>query len=395
MKTTEMLRMKTCPPGLRRKKLAIFPVLIAAMLTFAVSASAERAGVGGKRDVDVMTVNLYVGGDIGLIMQVNPADPSYPANLIEAVTTVYYEIVASVPSNRLQTVANQIADRMPDIVAVEEASLIRVQSPGDLIIGGTNAATKVVYDYLKILVADLNAQGAHYKVVSSANEVDVELPMINMQTGSIDDVRLTDREAILARTDLPPGQLRVSHPQSGNFVNVIPIPDLGLFVERGWCSVDVFIRGRDFRCICTHLEEEIAPQIQTLQAQELLAGPANTQLPVILLGDFNADPLRRGYPDYATNYPGPFAYDLLRAAGFGDAWATLNANNPFGGLTWGHDEFLADPTRLFDRRIDFAFYRGKGVVPVQAEVTDMITGLIPSPLWASDHAALSAGFRLK
>jgi len=35
--------------------------------------------------------------------------------------------------------------------------------------------------------------------------LDVELPMLNLQTQTIDDARLTDRDAILIRTDLPPG----------------------------------------------------------------------------------------------------------------------------------------------------------------------------------------------
>ena len=83
-------------------------------------------------------------------------------------------------------------------------------------------ATEVVYDYLQILVAELEALGAHYQVVSTANEVDVELPMLS-QSGRIDDVRLSDREAILVRSDLSRDQLSVSHPQSGNFANVIEI----------------------------------------------------------------------------------------------------------------------------------------------------------------------------
>lgn len=379
MRTPEMVR-------LLPRQFMVALTLFAAGLSFAAPARAENSGVGGKRDVDVMTANLYVGGDIGRVMVINPADTNYVEELVSAVTGVYYEILASKPPVRLQAVANQIARRMPDFVAVEEASLIRVQSPGDLIVGGSTPATNVVYDYLQILLADLNAKGAHYQVVSTANEIDVELPMMNLSTGSIDDVRLSDREAILARADLPPGQLRVSHPQSGHFVNVIAIPGLGLSVERGWCSVDVSIRGRDFRCICAHPEEETAPQIQAMQVQELLAGPANTSQPVFILGDFNADPLHRD---------GSFAYDLMPAAGFGDVWAKTHPCTPRLGLTWGHDEFLADPTAAFDRRIDFVFYRGKGVVPVQACVVDMVTGLTTLPLWASDHAAVSASFLLK
>ncbi len=361
-------------------------LLVGIVFTLVMPVSAGPVCVGGKRDVDVMTANLYVGGNIGNVMALNPSDPNYLNELVGAVTGVYYEIVASAPPIRLQTVAKNIARQMPDIVAVEEASLIRVQSPGDLIIGGSTPATSVVYDYLQMLVQDLKARGAHYRIVSTAEEIDVELPMLNLQTGMFDDVRLTDREAILVRADLPPGQLRESHPQHGNFATVITIPGLGLDVKRGWCSVDVSIRGRDFRCVCTHPEEEIWPDIQAAQVRELLAGPVNTKLPVILLGDFNADPLGRD---------GSYAYGLIPAAGFGDAWATLHRTTPAAGLTWGHDEFLADPTTLFDRRIDLVFYRGKGIIPVEAAVLDMTTGRSQPPLWASDHAALTAGFLLQ
>src|SRR5207245_5787862 len=90
----------------------------------------------------------------------------------------------------------------------------------------------------------------------------------------------------------------------------IHISSIGLSVLRGWCSVDVFVRGERFRYICTHLEEETVPQIQLLQALELLSGPAQVNLPVILTGDFNADTLHRN---------GTQTYDALIAAGFTDA----------------------------------------------------------------------------
>ena len=63
----------------------------------------------------------------------------------------------------------------------------RTESPGDLILGGTNLATQAVFDYLQILLDALAARGAHYAVASLANELDVELPMLNLQTGIIDD----------------------------------------------------------------------------------------------------------------------------------------------------------------------------------------------------------------
>jgi endonuclease/exonuclease/phosphatase family metal-dependent hydrolase len=371
--------------ALRMKTKAI--LLIAATLVLSWSATAgQPCGYGGRRGVETMTVNLYIGGGINRIVALDPTAPDYLTKLVTTVTGVYYEIVASQPSVRIGGVADAIAARLPDIVAVEEATLLRNQSPGDLVVGGTSPATNVVFDYVQILVDALETRGAHYAVVSTADEWDAEMPMLNLQTGSIDDIRQTDREAILVRTDLPRGQLHVLHPQSGNFTNVITFPAIGLSLTRGWCSVDVCLRGETFRYICAHLEEETAPQLQILQAQELFAGPAKTRLPVLLCGDFNADPLHRD---------GSLAYDTITAQGFYDAWTGVHRNNPAGGLTWGHDEFLADLTTLFDRRIDLVFYKGCSFVPIQSEVVDVSLGRSEAPLWASDHAAVFAAFRLR
>jgi endonuclease/exonuclease/phosphatase family metal-dependent hydrolase len=148
----------------------------------------------------------------------------------------------------------------------------------------------------------------------------------------------------------------------------------------------VFDRGRRFRYICTHPEEETAPQIQVLQARELLGGPANVNMPVMICGDFNSDPLHRD---------GSLAYDSYTTAGFKDAWAVLHPLQPAGGLTWGHDEFLADPSQQFDRRIDLVFYKGAPFLPARAEVIDLRLDTTQPPLWASDHAAVHAAFLLK
>lgn len=63
--------------------------------------------------------------------------------------------------------------------------------------------------------------------------------------------------------------------------------------------------------------------------------------------------------------------------------------DPTGGLTWGHDEFLADSTISFDRRIDFVFVRGANLIPLKADVIDRTLDRTERPLWASDHAALA------
>jgi endonuclease/exonuclease/phosphatase family metal-dependent hydrolase len=115
------------------------------------------------------------------------------------------------------------------------------------------------------------------------------------------DVRLTDRDVILARTNLPDSKLRRSNEQMGNFVKYASFP---LPLLRGWGSVDVTLRGQTIRFINTHLEPESTDPavnvIQVAQGNEILSGPANTYLPVILVGDFNSRADGSGTP---TCYP--------------------------------------------------------------------------------------------
>jgi endonuclease/exonuclease/phosphatase family metal-dependent hydrolase len=161
---------------------------------------------------------------------------------------------------------------------------------------------------------------------------------------------------------------------------------IGLTLWRGWCSVDVATRGEDFRYICTHLEEETAPEIQRLQGQELLSGPANVRLPVVLVGDFNADSLGRN---------GAVTYGDFIDAGFNDAWLAVHRHSPAGGLTWGHDDLLADPSHPFSWRIDLILYRGAGFVTTGADVLDPRLHRAQAPFWASDHAAVAADFLIE
>ena len=339
---------------------------------------------GGKRGVDVATVNLYVGADFAPITTLNPEDPDYPVQLVTRVATIHATIVASNFPARAAALAQEIVARSPDIVALQEVSLLRRQSPGDLIVRGTVPATTVELDYLQILLAALHRYGGHYAVVSQVQNTDVELPLA---TGpfTFDDVRLTDRDVILARTDLPPGQLRTSNPLSANFSVGLTLPT-GLRILRGWCSIDVQMRGRSFRVINTHLEDQLPEflgDVQGIQARALLDGPANVNAPVVLLGDFNSD---------ANGNYGPTVYPLLTGEGhFTDAWSDARPNEP--GLTWGHDEFLSNRNHPFTLRIDLALFRGEGLDADGVVVADPLIRSA-APLWFSDHAAVFATIRI-
>jgi endonuclease/exonuclease/phosphatase family metal-dependent hydrolase len=354
-------------------------VLVAIVADLNTAAWAQGRDVGGKRDLGVATFNLYVGADFAPVLTLDPSDPAYFNKLIAGVAAVHGQILQSNFPVRAEALAEQIVRRDPDLVALQEVSLIRRQSPGDLIIGGSTPATDVELDYLAILLNALERHGGHYVVASQVQDTDVEVPLF---TGtSFDDVRLTDRDVILVRSDLPPGQLRISNPQAGNFTTALPLP-IGVNALRGWCSIDVQTRGRSLRFINSHLEDVLPlglPNIQLAQAFELLTNPANTAMPVILAGDFNSD----AYGNYS-----PETYALLTGQGhFTDAWRVAEPRRL--GLTWGHDSFLSDVTVPFLYRLDLILYRGRSFEATEADVIDPVIGH-HAPLWFSDHAGVTA-----
>jgi endonuclease/exonuclease/phosphatase family metal-dependent hydrolase len=374
--------------GLRSRSGSMEPsvrhvALLALLAIVLASASPMASGrEDARKSFTTFTQNAYVGANLSRVMLVAPGD--YPG-LIQAVTTTYYEMLASQPNVRMRGLADRIASRMPDIVALQEMYVLRKQSPGDLLTGGTVPATEVVADFLSSLMDSLVARRLHYRVAAMTTELDVEMPMLNLETGVYDDARLTDRDIILVRTDLPPGQLRVSNPLGGNFDTHLTL-DNGLEVLQGWCSVDVFVRGERFRFVNTHLQDEAAPAIQFAQAQELMAdhGPTDTHLPVMIVGDLNADP---------NGHNGTWSYPSLIAGGFDDAWSELYPHRP--GLTWGHDAILADRNWDFVWRIDLVLFKGHTFVPKRMETVDTGLRRLEPPFWPSDHAGVWASFELR
>ena len=361
------------------KLFALFKAAIVAIVVIGGLSSAawsKDLDIGGPREVDVATVNLYIGAEIRTLATVNPAQLPFEVRRIHDL------VIASNFPARAKAIAQQIVAEGPDVVGLQEVSLIRRQSPGDLIFGGTTPATNVELDYLTILLDALEQIGGHYAVVSQVQDADVEVPML-VSPSLIDDVRLTDRDVILMRTDLPPGQLRTSNPLGANFAARLSVS--GLDLPRGWCSIDVEMRGRSFRFMNTHIEDFVpVPEVQAAQTDELLGIAASSPLPVVLVGDFNAD---------ANGLYSPAIYPkLINQGHFTDAWSVARPDEP--GLTWGHDELLSDPTVPFLFRLDFILYRGGAFDAVDADVADQLIGPSP-PLWPSDHGFVFATIAIK
>lgn len=351
--------------GRRAALVACLIALIGAALDSTASAS-TTGGNNAHRFVTVMTYNLDEGTDFKLIF-----GATTQSQFFAAAGATYLEVQASRIPERAVAAAAEIARAHPDVVSLQEVSLWRT---GTLF---HPPAQQVTIDALASLQDALAADGASYSAAIVLNEIDVEAP-----TSLGLDVRVTDRDVVLVRADLPPGQLRISNPQSSHFSTLLTIPTVigPVTVPRGWGSVDATVRGRTVRVIATHLES-FSAAVQSAQAHELATGPGATDLPVILAGDLNTGP---GVSP---------AYGQLLEAGFGDTWSVTQSGEPgFTNPLFTEDPFNANATP--DQRIDLVLFRGDVVPAEDYLVGNRIADQTPSGLYPSDHAGVVATIRV-
>jgi len=325
----------------------------------------------GPPDVTVMTRNLYFGFSEASLLAAEDFE-----QLAVAVAEGWQSVVDTDFPDRAQALAREIEATGPDLIGLQEVAIYRVQSPGDLAVGGDAPATEVVYDFLEILLSELRGRGLNYEEVASITEMDIELPSA---TG--DDVRLTDRDVILRRTGRFASRAQVLATDGGHFETLLQLPVGGeggptLTLLRGWVSADIRLAGRTFRFVNTHLDDFAL--VQEAQALELLAGPLDTDLPAILLGDLNSDAFGEGTQ----------TYEILLDAGFVDAWTEIAPAD--AGLTWGHEPDLSNPSPTLTQRLDLIVYRGAFEAGSAEVVGEEIGDRTGTGLWPSDHAGVVA-----
>lgn len=300
-------------------------VAILACLAFAGTVEAKQRGKAKGHTVNVMTRNLYLGADLG------PALASgSQAEFFEANGGIVRQVEATNFPVRARGLAKEILANKPDLVGLQEVALWREAPPSvGPILTGIPSATTVKYDFLELLLKQLNRKKQLYKAVVVQDEFDFEAPAnangipgdgpggTGLLANTEVNGRLTMRDVILQR--LRSGVV-VSKPRSANFANPLVVKVAGgteVSVTRGWTSIDAKVRGsKKFRFVNSHLEafddESVYPSIRALQASELVApgGPATGRLPVVLLGDFNSDIKTEVKPGDSQ------AYRVLKRAGF-------------------------------------------------------------------------------
>ena len=333
---------------------------------------ARQAFAREAETVTVMTRNVYLGADLSGAMGALIYDPgSVPA----AVAGAWAQVQATDFEVRAGALADEIAQKQPALVGLQEVAIWRSQFPADSSSDRPRRARTVEYDFLKILRRALRERGLRYRVAAVAKGVDIELP--RLREDGLEDIRFTDRDVILARRGV-----KASMRRAGNFEAAMELPvGDGIPVPRSWASVESKAGGRKFRFVTTHLEDGVE-EIQRAQVAELLAGPLATDLPVVLVGDFNSDP---------DNDFSPLVHGDVTAAGFADAWGEVHPSDP--GRTWGHAPLLDNETTAFTYRLDYVFRRGEGVTAAGADLVGEDPADRVGGLWPSDHAGVAVEVR--
>jgi Endonuclease/Exonuclease/phosphatase family len=357
----------------------------AASLAQPASASAVNPGnAGNGKLLPVMTQNLYLGAELGPVIQATSE-----AGFLGATTAVWamvrkndFTAGTEIPV-RLQAVADEIASVRPELIGLQEAYTWLFQSV-------TDTSPTVVFDYVPNLVAALAQRGLTYRAVASVTLTDITAPVLNDALTAVGGyVTAIDHEAILARDDVETegGTGTVFPADTLYTVSLLgnPFP-----IERGWVSVNAKHVWSEnarpqavwVRFVSTHTEAYDATA-RMAQGENLAGELAGETKPLVVVGDLNSS-------------PGTEAAAALESIGLRDAWATLYPHD--AGFTSSYPEDLTLPDIDLHERIDYVLVRGP-IAPFAAGVL----GTSPSARvclgetcwWPSDHAALWAALRLE
>ncbi len=340
-------------------------------------AAAAGAAASEPPGVTALTWNVYVGADIGRVIQARTAEEA-----IALATEEWAHVRATNFPARASVLAQAIAAQRPQLIGLEELAIYRTTDrPFE------ELATHVAYDFLALLLDTLHARGLDYSAAAVDRTTDIQVPVIVAFDPAghpiFGGVRFTDGDAVLVHG----GVLRVN-PRSGLYAAYLPVTLAGVTsgVYQGWSSVEATIGGQTYRFVATHLAGQEVQDIQLAQTQELLALLGDAR-PTILVGDFNSDAFGTD-PTRATP-----TYGQVSAAGFRDAWVNPDRRAP--GLTCCEQADVLNPRPTFDQRIDFIFGRNLpgGTAPIRREVVgDRPGDRTATGLWPSDHAGVVVTF---
>ena len=373
--------------------------------------------------VTVMSRNLYLGADVGVALELIP---DFPA----AAQFMWNQVKQTDFTKRANKLAAEAALDKPALIGVQEATTWYCKK---------NLWSKkvAVFDFLDQFVQATRSTGTPYSIASfdgvAAFNPGYSIAAIPYLT-KVEDPDLfpslfgsksaacgfTIGDAILVRDDLKENIKKVGNSEYDATYSIVPTI---MTIYRGYTWVDYQVNDSLVRVISTHLEsiwDENKVPNSALQAAQLIEDLKSSKMPLIVMGDFNADP-RDPRPIGEANpglqpvvsevcpTPGAAscnAYQAMIEAGFTNSSPDARDAKYF---TWGAGALLngPDPKRAasaqefgnqygFTDRLDYIFTKN-----VYATTSSKLIGNIypdGSSIWdcgdekcfASDHAGIVA-----
>ena len=342
-------------------------------------------------EVTVMTRNLYLGADIGVALDLLP-------DLAAAAQFMWDQVAATDFDARAPLLEAEAAATRPDVIGLQEATLWRCR-------GSLFGDTVPVFDFTQTFLDAARAAGVPY-VIAEADGQQADNPGYSI--GPLPGLTVTDPETfgpifgkdsadcgfrigdvLLVREDLAGDVVAAGTSEYTIRTDIVPTV---LSIDRGYAWADLAIDGATTRFVTTHLESLWDPDsvpASARQAEQLVADLAATTGPLVVMGDFNADPRDPrgpqapnpgGQPEASSTCPAQpsgatvesadatcNAYWIMREAGYESVGP--DPTDP-ANATWGASALLAgpDPERLrvalqegneagYTDRLDYVFVR--------------------------------------
>ena len=377
--------------------------------------------------ITVMSRNIYLGADVGVALELIP-------NFPKAAQFMWDQVKKTDFATRAPKLARESAQDRPEIIGVQEATIWYCKK--DLF------SDKVeVFNFLDQFISATKASGVGYSLatangveafnpgysiaaipyVTKVRDPEVFNPIFGQDTASCG---FTIGDALLVRDDVKDRIIQVGNTEYDATYSIVPTL---MTIYRGYTWADFKVQDSVVRLITTHLEsiwDENKVPNSALQAQQLVADLKDAKMPIVIMGDFNADyrdPRPQGEPNpgeqpvASETCPTPGgakcnAYSTMIEAGFENA--SPDAKNP-RYFTWGASALLNGPDKKraldakkfgnqygFTDRLDYIFTKN-----VYATVSSKIIGNVwpdGSGVWdcgkdkcfPSDHAGVVATIEL-
>jgi len=377
--------------------------------------------------ITVMSRNLYLGADVGVALELIP-------NFPKAAQFMWDQVKKTNFTARAPKLAREAAQDRPEIIGVQEATIWYCKK--DLF------SDKVeVFNFLDQFIAATKSTGVGYSLVTAngveafnpgysiaaipyvtkVRDPETFNPIFGQDTASCG---FTISDALLVRDDVKDRIIQVGNTEYDATYSIVPTI---MTIYRGYTWADFKVQDSVVRLITTHLEsiwDENKIPNSALQAQQLVADLKDAKMPVVIMGDFNADyrdPRPQGAPNpgeqpvASETCPTPGgakcnAYSTMIEAGFENA--SPEAQNP-RYFTWGASALLNGPDKKrisaakkfgnqygFTDRLDYIFTKN-----AYATVSSKIIGNVwpdGTGVWdcgkdkcfPSDHAGVVATIEL-